>query len=109
MPEIKEVPYLKADDIKEAETLTVTFLSPHEEVSAEESGLDKEISQILVELPNGGKRIWTMNKTSQRIIVGLHGNNSDQWVGKKVKIYYLKQMVNKQERNVIYTKGERVE
>lgn len=109
MPEIKEVPYLKPDDVPENQSLTLTFLAPHEDVPAAESGLDKDLTQILVELPNQQKRVWTMNKTSQRIIVGLHGSNSDKWVGKKVNIYALAQNISGSLKRVVYAKGDRVE
>lgn len=106
MPEIKEVPFLKGEDIK-GET-TIVFLTPHEEVSADDSGLDKDIQQILIELPNKEKRNWTMNRTSQRMIVGLLGSNSDKWVGKSVTLYTLEQNVKGQNKRIIYVKGSNV-
>jgi hypothetical protein len=104
MPEIKEVPFLKGDEV-ESETV-ITFMAPHEEVTAEESGLDKDIAQIPVQLANGERRIWTMNKTSQRMLVGLLGSNSDNWVGKKATLYALGQNVRGEMRKVIYVKAK---
>ena len=50
MPEIKEVPFLKGEDIEEGKTMIAVFLEPHEDILASESGLDKDIAQISVEL-----------------------------------------------------------
>jgi hypothetical protein len=76
MPEIKEVPFLKGDEIETGTETVLTFIAPHEEIPAEESGLDRELAQILVELDGGKRRIWTMNKTAQRMLAGLLGANS---------------------------------
>lgn len=103
MPEIKEVPFLKGSDVNK-ETI-VTFLAPHEEISADESGVDRELQQILIELPDKSKKIWTMNRTSQRMLVGLLGSNSDEWVGKQVTIYSVDQNVKGQFKAIIYVKG----
>ena len=103
MPEIKEIPFLKGDElISEA---VITFTAPHEEITAEESGLDKDIAQIPISLPNGDRRIWTMNKTSQRMLAGLLGSNSDNWVNKTVTLYSLSQNVRGEMRRVIYVKA----
>lgn len=102
MPEIKEVPFLKGEEIG-TETV-ILFLQPHEDVSAEDTGLDRETAQIHIQLPNGEKRIWTMNKTAQRMLVGLLGSNSDAWVGKTATLYTLEQNVLGQIKKVIYVR-----
>lgn len=103
MPEIKEVPYLKGEDI--GTESVITFLTPHEDISAEETGLDKDTAQIMINLPNGTRRIWTMNKTSQRMLVGLLGSNSDTWVGKTATLYTLEQNVRGEMKKVIYVRA----
>lgn len=105
MPEIKEVPFLKGDEIETNTEVVLTFLAPHEEIPADESGLDRELAQILVELPGGQRRVWTMNKTAQRMLSGLLGSNSDNWVGKQATIYTMAQNVKGKQVNVIYVRG----
>ena len=73
MPEIKEYPYLTGEGIgAEAE---VTFLTPHVEKLESETGLDHVTSEVMISLPNGEKRNWTMNKTSMRQLVKQLGGN----------------------------------
>jgi len=70
--------------------------------------VEKEMFQIPVTV-NGEPRLWSVNKTSQRILVSLLGQNSDTWKGKKVKVYTISQKVGSDMKNVIYAKGERVQ
>ena len=107
MPEVKELPYLSGNDIPGGQTRTLTILTPHEE-TYEMNGEEKTAFNLLVELDDGGKRNWSVNKTSQRILVALHGANSDTWVGKKAKVYTLSQKVSGQDKKVIYAKAERL-
>jgi len=104
MPEIKELPFLKGEDI-EGETV-VLFLSPHEEKSSEETGLKNDTAEINIQMPNGGKKIWTMNATAQRMLVGLLGSNSDGWVGKTATIYTVEQNVLGTMRKCIFVRGK---
>ena len=66
---------------------------------------DKETAQILVQLPNGEKRIWTINSTSQRMLAGQLGSNSDNWTGKTATLYTLEQNVKGTMRQCIYVKS----
>jgi hypothetical protein len=102
MPEIKEIPFLKGDEI--GTEMVITFLSPHEEISKEETGLDRDTAQIHIELANHEKRIWTMNKTAQRMLAGLLGSNSDAWPGKTATLYTLEQNVLGKMKKVIYVR-----
>lgn len=103
MPEIKIIPYLKGDEVKTE--LEVTFLSPHEEVTYEnDDGTEKHSSQILIELPNKEKRLWSMNKTSQQTLVRQLGSNSDKWTGQKATLISIASNVMGQLKQVIYAK-----
>jgi len=45
---------------------------------------------------------WMPNKTSLRAIVAKHGDESDNWVGKEIGLYSLKQNVSGDLKDVIY-------
>ena len=104
MPEIKELPYLTGEDVG-AETV-VLFLEPHVDKTKEETGLDKDTAEIMVQLPDGSKKNWTMNKTSQRQLVKQLGANSDSWVGKTATLFTKAQSIGQKDVTVIYVRGQ---
>jgi len=94
--------WLKADDLKEKETL-ITFKDEGKTVPKEESGFENDTFDILIELPDGKTRRWSMNKTSQRTVAKIWDTDeTKQWIGKQVKVHVLDQQVKKEMRKVIY-------
>jgi len=65
---------------------------------------DIKTFEIGVHLPNGEKRKWTINKTSQRAISTAYGVDSEKWVGKKVVAFVTPQNVKGTMKNVIYAR-----
>ena len=57
-----------------------------------------------MELPNGDKKTWTMNKTSQRAIAQTFGTNTDLWKDKKIVVFVSEQNVNGTMKKVIYAR-----
>lgn len=73
--------YLKAGDLKDAEAI-VTIVK----VEVEEVGRDKE--QKLVLYFKGKKKGLVLNKTnSKKIATVLSADDTDEWVGKQIKLY----------------------
>lgn len=71
--------YLKADDLNgKAVTLTI------EEVGIEGIGKDKD--QKLVIAFVGKQKKFVCNKTNAKTISKLHGEETDEWVGKRITI-----------------------
>lgn len=70
-----------------------------------ETGLDNDLFEITIKLPNGEGRAWTMNKTSQRAVARQFGMDTTKWVGKKVRLMTVQQNINGQLKDVVYVKG----
>jgi len=97
--------WLTAEDIgPEAE---VTFIDEGEIVSKEETGFSEDSFNITIRLPSGEKRVWTMNKTSQRTVARLYGYDTANWVNKKVTLVTRKVMVGGKEKSAIFVKTEK--
>lgn len=57
--------------------------------------------ELLVEL-NGIEYNWFANKTSLRALTVKHGRASENWVGKKIRLWTVEQNVQGKMRKVIY-------
>ncbi|MCK4478434.1 hypothetical protein KAU88_07920 [Candidatus Bathyarchaeota archaeon] len=55
-----------------------------------------------VKLPDGKAKIWTPNKTTLKKLATVFGDDTDGWLGKRVKLSILKQNVRGEMRNVVY-------
>ena len=91
--------YLDARMVKTGDIITIA--GPHIEKSAEETPFGRPTIEVPVILPNGTRVNYTINKTSLKRIMEAYGNNSDYWVGKKLKIELIKQNVRGQIKDVI--------
>jgi len=104
MPELDVDLFLRAVDIKpEKEVLIIDAGAPGE-IPGEEGKPATPTFELGVELPDGKKRKWTMNKTSQRAIATVLGTNTDDWVGKTVTLYTVEQNVRSKFIDVIYAR-----
>lgn len=98
--------------LKSAEVLELTKDGPakikfvtageYKDMKYEDSGDNKSVFHIEVELPDKEKRTWTPNYTTMKAIAKMYGDQTDQWVDKTVLIYTVKQKVFEKMRDVIY-------
>jgi len=105
MVELELSNYLKPDDIGGPdETMELEFLDEGKIIPKEELPYksDKDGFEIAVELADGKKKTWTMNRTSQAIVIKMFGKQTTDWVGKKVRVIHTKEMVNKEMKGVVY-------
>ena len=65
---------------------------------------DIETFEITVQLPSGEKKLWTMNKTSQRALATKWGKNTDLWVNKVAKLFTQRQNVRGTPKLVVYAR-----
>ena len=72
--------YLKAEDLEGA-NVTVTI----EEVNREEVGPKKE-SKLVIRFVNTRKKM-VLNKTNATTIAKLYGEETDEWLGKRIILY----------------------
>lgn len=76
--------WLKPEDLQE--TTELEILTPHKKVAVDETGFKKPVFEINVKLPDGKKRTFTLSETKYRAISMLHGDDSDNWVNKKITV-----------------------
>ncbi len=74
--------WLKPEDLQE--TTELEILTPHKKVAVDETGFKKSVFEINVKLPDGKERTFTLSETKFRAISMLHGDDSDNWVNKKI-------------------------
>ena len=102
MPELPENEFLSSADIV-GDTI-IEFTEPHQigEIPKEGDEANVKTIEILVKLPTGKLKTWTMNKTSQKAIAKTYSINTDIWVGKKAVLFTSKQLVHGVMKDVIY-------
>ena len=92
--------YLRADDVKDGDV--VEIISEGRIRPAEESRFGREGFEIDIRLPDGSEKVWTVNKTTLRRLAEAYGDETRNWVGKKVRLTVETMMVRKEPRNVIF-------
>lgn len=97
--------YLHADAVKSGDVIEIIEKARY--VSAEEATYGRSYLEISVKLPNGNTKIWTPNKTTLKKLAKVFGDDTDNWIGKPVKLIVIKQNVRGEMRDVIY--GEAIE
>lgn len=90
--------YLRPEAIGNGTLLIIA--SEGEYISAEESFLGRAVFQIEVQLGNDLKT-WTMNKTTQRNLAKAYGDETRNWIGRKVRIELTKMNIRGESKNVM--------
>ena len=96
MPDLGDLKqFIKKEDLKEGDV--ITFLDAGEiksvDFSKTQDGSNvKTVFQITVELPNGKNKIYTPNATTRNILSEKWGKVTDDWIGKKAKVAYIRQL-----------------
>ena len=96
MPNLNDLSeFLKRDDIKAGDILTFTDAGEIAKVdfskTKDGSGV-KTVFQIGVMLPDGRKKIITLNKASQTALSEKYGKITEEWVGKNAMVSFVEQM-----------------
>jgi len=97
--------WLTPEDIKGE---TVVYFSDEGErgvISKPEGVDDIEVFNITVKMPDGSKKIWTMNKTSQRAVAKSYGTGTALWIDRPVTLFATTQNVMGSMKQVIYAKA----
>lgn len=80
----KSSKFLNIDMVKDGDILE--FVDEGEIVPAEKSPFGKDTFRIRVKLPDGTIKIWTLNKITIRNLMDAYGDDSKNWVNKKVRV-----------------------
>ena len=104
MPDLELDEFLQGADI--GEEMLVTFLDAGRNSSIPQEGAKPDIPtfEITVQLPSGEKKLWTMNKTSQRTLATVWGKKTETWVNKVAKLFTVDQNVRGTMKKVIYAR-----
>ena len=98
------VDWLKGPDVEPKARLIVLDAGESGEMATGKGEETKPKFEILVQLPNGEKRLWTMNMTSQRAVAGIYGKDTAKWVGKPIDVFTQDQNVRGTPRSVVYAR-----
>ena len=64
-------------------------------------GKSKEVLQFQLQLSSGEVKTYTMNITTQREMISAFGDDSKEWIGKKLKANIVKQLAFGKMTNVL--------
>jgi len=100
MVKIRVSEWLRPSDVREGDIVTIADEGRNR--SAEETPFGREVFEIGVKLPSGEVKLWTMNRTTQRRCAEAWGDETRNWIGKKVRIQLREQNVRGIMKTVIY-------
>ena len=92
--------WLRPSDVKDGDV--VTIVNEGQKRSAEETPFKRAVFEIAVRLPSGEEKILTMNSTTQRRCMEAWGNETRNWIGKRLRIELREQNVRGVIKRVIY-------
>ena len=104
MVELDIMEFLKGDDL--TDDTVVTFINEGEkgEIKKPEGEDNVPTFEIGVQLPDGTKKTWTLNKTSQRTLAAVYGKDTSLWNGKTATLFVIDQNVRGTMKKVIYSR-----
>ena len=100
LPKLGAPPFLSVNEVENDDVLVVVrepFV-----VSAEKTRWGKARGRVVVQLPDGEERRWTMNTTTWDRLVDAFGDEPAAWLNKKVKVRKEMQVVTGENKVVLY-------
>lgn len=104
MPELDLSEWLKGEDVAPEAQLRFADEGKNTEIPQSGDLPPKKAFEITVILPDGSKKVWTMNMTSQRAVAGAYGKDTKQWINKIVTVFTQAENVRGTVRSVIYAR-----
>lgn len=92
--------FLAAQDVKNGDIVTV--IGEPTLRTATETGFDRDVYTIKIILPNGDDKDWTLNKTTYNTLFDAFGDESRDWLKRRVAIRKTRQNVRGTMRDVLY-------
>lgn len=96
--------WLMPEDVEPEAELEFTDEGKEGFIPGKEDTEEGKTFEIGVVLANGQKRLWTMNRTSQRAVARSYTTDTSLWVGKKAKVFVTQQNVGGTMKKVIYAR-----
>lgn len=76
--------FLRGEEVEKG--MIVEIADAGEFIDKDSSGIGRPVFRIKIRLPNNEEKIWTMNKTTQENLAKAYGDDTANWVGKKVRL-----------------------
>ena len=92
--------YLSTSMVNEGDI--IVLLDAGEFTENEKDGRKWEGFEISVRLPDGRFKKWAMNKTTRKRLSKAYGDDSENWVNKRVKIRITQQMIRGEIRDILW-------
>ena len=103
MVKLKLTRNLAVNDIDKNNPIATVIEEGGYETFGEGTDEERELFKIRVELPNGDKKLYVPNKTTQQELAAKWGDETKSWIGKIIKFSIVKQNVpNKGLTDVLY-------
>lgn len=97
-----ESPFLKAGvNIKKGDIIKILD-EGHQKPMVGFDGKTKNVWEFTVELPNGETKIYTMNVSTQKLLIEEYGDDTKEWVDKPLEVSIERKPINGQVRSIIY-------
>lgn len=101
LPRMGKPPYLKAHHVQEGDL--VEILSEPYIQSEEESRFGRSRGYVAIRLVRtGDPYTWGMNSTTWDRLIDSFGEDSQMWIGKRVKLKLDRQMIRGEDKQVMY-------
>lgn len=104
MVELDLQEFLKAEDIGVENNVKILDEGKVGVIRGGEGKPDVETFEIGVIVPMGDKKVWTMNKTSQRTLATAWGKITNKWIGKTATLFTTKMNVMGTDKDVIFAR-----
>jgi len=104
MPELDLQTFLRPEDVGNEIEAKIIDAGKHGAIQKGEGEEQITTFEIGVMLPSGERKIWTVNKTSQRTIASVFGKKTEAWVNKVVTLFTVDQNVRGTIKKVIYAR-----
>jgi len=98
--ELRVSEFLGPSDVKSGDT--VEILDEGVFKPAGETPFGRPVFQVRVRTPGGDVKTWTMNKTTMSRLEAAWGDETKNWVGKKVRVELVNMSVRGQFRTVVF-------
>ncbi len=97
---------LSPDDIRPEKTIRFVDAGHFDTFDDKEAGegAKKDVFFINILLPSGEKRLWRMNKTSQKSVMALYGRDTTKWVNNLVDLFTQPMVVQGKNVEAIYAR-----
>jgi hypothetical protein len=96
----KQGDYVSSEDVRDGDV--VVIVGEPELRSAEDTGFDRDVWAVKVLLPNGIGKQWTLNKTTYNDLWSAFGDESRDWLNRKVRITTETRKVRGEKRTIIF-------